>query len=498
MAEDTTVNFIAAPTIAKFMMSDAFGRLMAGPIGSGKTTGMIMELAKRAAMQASASDGVRYTRFAIVRQTLKQLHATVLKDCRDWLGRVADWRVTESTLYVRFGDVHSEWCFIPLEKPEDQARLLSMQLTAAWMSECIEMDYDVVAPLTGRLGRYPNGNRGVPTWHGLIADTNFPTEMTPWHRLMEYPPNDWQIFRQPSGLDMPVFDANGVQIGGAENLNNLLQTEETKLLPYNHPRRIAQGRKYYERFVQMYGEESDWVRRYVKAMYGNDPSGQAVFRATFNPSFHVVEGTNLIPGYPIIVGQDFGRNPWSIICQVDHMGRLIIHEEVPATNVGLEKHVTEKLKPLLLSKYINHRICVVGDPSGTSKGNIAEETCFEALTRLGLANFPAPTNDVEPRLRAVEALLLQQRGGGPAVMFNRHGCPFLIRAMSGGYRFKKMKSGALRTVPDKDDPEGFSHVADALQYACLVVHGGLVDEISRRLYKKPRRRPEPLDPRAWT
>jgi hypothetical protein len=59
--------------------------------------------------------------------------------------------------------------------------------------------------------------------------------------------------------------------------------------------------------------------------------------------------------------------------------------------------------------------------------------------------------------------------------------------MSGGYRFTKMKTGALRTVPEKNDKEGFSHVADDLQYVALVVHGGVVPEITRRLAARTKR-----------
>jgi hypothetical protein len=59
--------------------------------------------------------------------------------------------------------------------------------------------------------------------------------------------------------------------------------------------------------------------------------------------------------------------------------------------------------------------------------------------------------------------------------------------MSGGYRYKKHKDGGLRNVPEKFDKEGFSHVADCLQYIALVVHGGLVSEFARRL--TPRIRP---------
>jgi hypothetical protein len=481
------LNFAAPPTCANFCLSEAYGRLIAGPVGSGKTTTAVIELLRRSINQSKAADGYRYTRHAIVRQTLKQLKDTVLKDCQNWLGGLGQWKVSEGVFHVEFDDVRSEWVFIPLENAEDQARLLSMQLTGAWLSEAIEMDLDVLGPLSGRLGRYPSGAQGVPTWHGWIADTNFPTEMTPWHTFMENPPPDIQIFKQPSGLSRE-----------AENLNWLVQTEETIKLPLDHPSRIAQGRKYYERFVEQFGENSDWVNRYVKAEYGDDPSGAAVFKNTFLSSFHIVPDTQLVPGYPLLIAQDFGRNPWSLICQMDHMGRLLVHQEVPGTNVGLEKHIQQNLRPVLFtSKYSGFKLCIVGDPSGIAKGTISEESCFDALKRLGFPCFPAPTNDIEPRLRAVEALLGRQVMGGPALMISRAGAPFLCRAMSGGYRFTKMKTGALRTVPDKTDKEGFSHVSDDLQYAALVVHGGLVPEITRRLRPRTKKR-DKVSAAGWT
>ncbi|HEX6826627.1 MAG TPA: hypothetical protein VF077_09970 [Nitrospiraceae bacterium] len=444
---------------------------------------------RRAMGQAKAADGYRYTRWAIVRQTLKQLKDTVLKDAQSWFAGLGEWRVSENTYYLNFSDVQAELVFIPLENAEDQARLLSMQLTGAWLSEAIEMNIDVIAPVSGRIGRYPSGNRGMPTWFGIIADTNMPVEMSDWHKFMTEPPPDWQVFVQPSGM-----------APNAENLNFLLQNDETSRLPIDHPDRLKQGRKYYERFLDMYGSDHAWVKRYVYAQYGDDPSGEAVFKASFRPSFHVVDDTFVIPGYPLIVGQDFGRNPWSLIGQVDHLGRVLIHLEVPAVNVGLEKHVEEQLRPKLFSdKFLSSKVIIVGDPSGVARGSIAEETCFDALKRMGLPAFPAPTNDIEPRLRSVETLLGRQVNAGPAIMISRKGCPWLVRAMSGGYRYKKHKDGALRTVPEKFDKEGFSHIADCLQYICLVVHGGLVHEFARRLMPRSRQqwRP-PVTAAGWT
>ena len=448
----------------------------------------------KARQQGPAPDGNRYTRFAIVRQTLKQLKDTVVKDCETILATpgMGKWKVSESVFHLQFDDVVSEWIFIPLEDATDQARLLSMQLTGAWLSEAIEMNLDILTPIEGRLGRYPSGTRGNCTWKGIIADTNMPTEMTPWHLFMERVRNNevmnWQVFKQPSGLSEE-----------AENLSHLEQTDETKKLPEGHPDREAQGRKYYKRPVDRQGLDDPWVIRYIKAEYGPDPSGAAVFKESFRPDFHTVENTLPIPGYPLLIGQDFGRNPWSLICQMDHMGRLLVHQEVAATNIGLEKHVTQFLRPALFKNYPGWRVVVIGDPSGVAKGNVAEESCFDALKRLGLSAFPAPTNDIEPRIRAVETLLARQTNGGPSLLISRVGCPLLCRAMAGGYRYIKNKDGTLKTAkPDKNDPEGFSHVADDLQYVSLVVSGNLVDYVAQHVWGRRRTKRQKITAAGWT
>lgn len=467
-----SINYTAPPTCARFMQSASFGRLIAGPVGSGKTTACLFELLRRSCEQAPAPDGLRYTRWAIVRQTLKQLKDTVLKDITSWLDGIAAYKVSDNTVYITIGDVRSEWILIPLDSPEDQRRLLSMQLTGAWMSEAIEMNVDLVDALAGRLGRYPSAQLGGATWFGMIADTNMPTEGSDWHKFMDSNvPPDWQIFIQPGGLEP-----------NAENLNWLTQTSETLKLPIDHPARIAQGRTYYERLARGHG--ADWVRRYVHAQYGNDPSGTAVFRESFVRGFHVVEGLKPVNAQPLIIGQDFGRDPCSVICQLDHKGRLLVLQEVVAEDIGLEMHLEKALRPQLASAiYLGRPMAMVGDPSGVSKSSIYEETTFDVLKRLGFNAFPAPTNDIEPRLRAVEAFLLAQRDGGPAIMFDRDRCPTLIRAMAGGYRYAKTRAGTRKPLPDKNE---YSHIIDALQYACLAAHGGMSGYFAKRMAHRPR------------
>jgi hypothetical protein len=321
------INYDAPPTCAHFMKDAQFGRLIAGPVGSGKTTACIFELLRRACEQAPAPDGIRYTRFAILRQTLSQLKQTVLKDITEWLSGICEYKVSDNTITIRFGDVKSEWILIPLEDIEDQRRLLSMQLTGAWISEAIEIQLSLIDPIAGRCGRYPSAAMGGATWFGIIADTNMPSEGSDWHKFMtESKPDHWAVFIQPGGLDED-----------AENLNWLTQTNETLKLPIDDPERLAQGRRYYERLAQSNG--ADWVRRYVHAQFGDDPSGTAVFRETFKSAFHVVDEVEPVVGHPLLIGQDFGRDPCTLICQIDHRGRLLVLEEVIAADIGLETHI---------------------------------------------------------------------------------------------------------------------------------------------------------------
>lgn len=490
------IDYTAPPICAQFMLDDNFFRLIAGPVGSGKTTACILELFRRAAEQEPAPDGYRYTRFAILRQTLQQLKMTILKDVLQWLRGFAVWRVSESTIYIEVGDIKSEWILVPLEDPEDQRRLLSSQLTGAWISECIEIDANLVDPIVGRCGRYPGANLGGATWSGIIADTNMPEEGGKWHELMESPPSHWSVFFQPGGLDKDE-DGNWK----AENLQWLNQTSSTLRLPEDHPDRIARGIAYYQRAAQ--GNSPAWVDRYVHAKYGIDPSGRAVFGAIFHAKsdlgypWHVQLGVQPVHGSTLIVGQDFGRDPCAIITQVDPNGRLLVLEEIISRHMGLELHTTTRLRPILMQeRYANKPIAIVGDPSGVAKDSIYEITPFDFLKSAGYKAFPASTNDIDPRIRTVETWLLQARGTGPAIVFDEARCPNLIRAMKMGYRYQNVKAtGEPQPKPLKNE---HSHIVDALQYACLAAIAGALGAINRQLFRQGRSQPKRISAAGWT
>ena len=291
------------------------------------------------------------------------------------------------------------------------------------------------------------------------------------------------MFFQPGGLE--EF---------AENLNWLTQTATTLKLPVDHPDRLAQGRKYYERLARSNSES--WVLRYVHAQFGPDPSGTAVFRETYKASFHCVDELNPVVGHPLLLGQDFGRDPCTLICQVDHRGRLLVLEEVIAEDIGLEAHIDRSVRPVLMGiRYLGRPVAVIGDPAGIAKENIGEETSFDALKRMGFAAFPAPTNDIDPRLRAVESWLMKQMDGAGMVLIDKSRCPTLCRALGGGYRYAKTKAGVRKPLPSKTHP--YSDIVDAFQYVCLVAHGRMSELVARHLMVRSAPRP-PIPAQAWT
>jgi len=475
------LNYTAPKTVGAFMMSNAFIRGLLGPVGSGKTTGCIFELLRRACEQEPGEDGVRRTRFGLCRQTLSQLKQTVLRDIVYWFNDIAHWKVSDNTVYFHFLDVYSEWLLLPLETPEDQRRILSMNLTGAWLSEGIEIDFDLIGPIAGRCGRFPTGRDGAPTWHGLIIDSNMPTEGTPWHKAISIPDIDWTVHIQPGGREPE-----------AENLPYLLQTPQTIKLPLDHPERIARGKLYYERLSRT--RNTYWVRRYVDAQFGPDPTGSAVFGGSFRASFHTMPTLDPIRGKPVIVGQDLGRDPWSVLTQIDHMGRLLVLEEVEAFDIGLRQHLRQNLRPVLIKPcYQGLPVVIVYDPAGAAKSQYEEVNAQDVCRSEGFASMGAGSNDLDTRFQSVEYWLLQQRMGMGALLIDREKCPKLVEGMAGMYRYARTSLDVSKPQPDKNP---WSHVCEALQYASMANQGGTALAIARKL--AGRRPKAPMGSKGWT
>lgn len=438
---DTNLVFDPPPTLDAFMSSDAKARFVIGPYGSGKTYAMIQEVFRRCAEHPPGPDGIRRTRVAIIRNTLTSLKQSVIPDIEQMLGPVINYKVSESTIQIRVGDIHSDWLLLPLEDQKDQRRLLSLQLTFAWLAEFRELDYNIVSAVTGRIGRYPSRALVKDYWYGIFGETNPFSEDSPWYEnLVLNKPELWEVFKQPGGRSPE-----------AENVENL-----------------PPG--YYEDISL--GKPPEWVKVHVDAEYGDSLAGTAVFGSSFNRKMHTGQDLQIDHGRTLLIGMDTGRHPAAVVGQVDAWGRLVIVMEAYGTQMGMEKFIHTVLRPKMLSMFGNASAFVIVDPAAKQRSQIGEESVLQALHRLGFNTVLAPTNNIDPRLRAVDRHLNILLGEKSGLIIDSSACPELVRAMVHDYRYPRKKSGEYEEKPDKNHPA--SDLADSLQYLCLGVNSSVV------------------------
>jgi hypothetical protein len=143
---------------------------------------------------------------------------------------------------------------------------------------------------------------------------------------------------------------------------------------------------------------------------------------------------------------------------------------------------------------LGKRVFVVADPAGREKSQLAEENAFDVLKQAGLSAHPAVTNDVGPRLLAMEKLLRGTSAGEPMLQISRAGCPLLVRALASQYRYRRKRDGQLEDRPEKLHP--WSDLADSAQYLALAVNADLTSRVM--MMARPRPRAPVFTSAAWT
>lgn len=216
------------PVARSFLKSNHRRRVILGPFGSGKSAACVVEILRRAREQAPSKDGVRRTRWAVIRNSYPDLKNTTVKTWKTWFGddRYGVFNhVAPFTHNVRFklADqtiVDCEVIFLAMDDEKDAKKFLSLELTGIYFNELRELPRALVEAGDGRLGRYPSMMEGGPTWYGMIADTNLFDEDHWLYPLVEGGQGDgWEFFRQPGAVIK--VDGKWVRNPAAENIPNL-------------------------------------------------------------------------------------------------------------------------------------------------------------------------------------------------------------------------------------------------------------------------------------
>jgi hypothetical protein len=431
-----------------FHNNDNFIRLIIGPYGSGKSTICCAEIIFRSIAIPPCQDGVRRSRWAIVRNTYGDLEATSLKTWLEWfeeLGmvhrRLAPRLQYRHEFYDDKGKIELELMFIALDRPDHIRKLKSLELTGVYLNEMSEIPPQALIHFKARVNRYPAQRDCTGDyWSGIIADTN-PPDTDHWiYELFEVThPEGHFIFHQPPALLKTVDGYK--ENPEADNLEHL-----------------KNGSEYY--FNMMMGQSEEFIKVYVLGQYGTVVEGKFVY-TNYNDDLHSVESIDIYDDETILLAWDFGIVcPACLACQYI-AGQLYVIKEFIGEYITVKELYETSVLPFLTQYCQGLPIEALGDPANTYNG-------IEQLEELGLPVDKAKTNHLEPRISSVRNFLSRLVDGKPAILISRAHCTKLRQGFNGKYCYRRLRvvgEERYQDVPDKTHPH--SDIHDCLQYAAM-------------------------------
>lgn len=444
--------FIHAGPIARdFFYDDSPVACLLGPFSSGKSVASIMRMKRHMHQQAPDKNGVRDTRWLVVRNTYKNLKDATLPTWQKWFPPEQYGQVDSQMRHMIHGKLpdgttlKSEVLFRAFDNPiEDLRNLLSLEITGAWINECRELPFETAMAIMGRTDRWPSGDVR-PTWTGILLDSNCWFSESDYHRAFVIDPRPgYTLFHQPSGVSPR-----------AENLAN-------------------NGVNYYKNMERDLAAEPDKLAVNCYSEFGALRSGQVVY-PRYIDKVHCVD-FKLPAGVPIRLGIDFGiRACAAVLMYRSPVGVHYAFDEVVSFDQDLP-HFCDAIKARMSNAYAGHPFeWGVGDPAGNQR-NLSGQTAFDIARARGLHLMPG-NNELAPRIAAVNKLLTESAADGSNAFQLHPRCTWLRDGFLYGYKFEKAKgTGRIADVPMKND---HSHAQDALQYvaqrsvgALFAAHGG--------------------------
>ncbi len=448
----------AEKTVSKFIKSDDFVSLIVGPIGSGKSLGSVVRWLKLMYDQEPSADGIRYTRLLVVRNTYAELKDTTVKTFVGWFGDALKMSWGNMSALYQHDNVHAEVLFRSLDKPDDIKKLLSLEITYAYLNELRELPREALENVTSRLGRYPAVSSGTgATKPCAWADSNAcDNEHWMYKKFLENRPDNHALFIQPSA----IFE-DGTVNPEAENLDNL---------PY----------EYYRGFIK--GKSQDWIDVMIRCKFIPLSNGKPVY-PEYNDRYHCIPHEKIAPPdpkRPLVIGGDNGRTSAILIGQVDTFGRLVVFDELISNDIGSAEFGVIVANHLKIN-YDGFKHEIFLDPAANSRTQLDDRTQVMVWRNSGLSVRTASTNKPSVVIEAVKKKLNTIIQGFPSLVVSDK-CSHLRKALAGSYQYKRVNVSGERyaEAPDKNS---YSHVADALAYLVDGI-GGTRELVSSNKFKE--------------
>jgi len=425
-----------SPTVSAFHDSEARMRLLVGPFGSGKSVAAVIELLRNATLSHN-------TRYVCVRDSYRNLQDTVIRTFFSIIPEAAGlWQKSELIFTMPSSSGGKiEFLFRSCETAEDVAKFRGIEISGFWIDEAQDVSQDVKMILQGRM-RYPLDH---PHYIGLLTTNPCSTDHWIYEQFVADPLDNHAYWRQTAN--------------------------ENRHLPAT----------YYTDMKAAFRDRPEMYRRYVLGEWGAVFSGKGVYSQEFNYDHHVSKD-HLKPcqGVTITRGWDFGLNPACVFAQVSPTGQLIVLRELCGDDISVDDF-SDAVIEMSGRNFPGFTFEDVGDPAGKSRSATDERSCYDILAAKGVYCSEAETNALIPRLEAVKRRLVRTHKGHPRMLIDPR-CKRLVDGFSGGYKYvERGMTGSFSDTPVKDK---FSHIHDALQYACLFLFG-YTDPANAKLFSEP-------------
>ena len=492
MAEVSLLKAPYAPSLTHeaFLKSRKKVKLLAGPVGGGKTTVACVDLWTRALRMPPDKHGRRMSKILMARSTATKAAQTTLRTWMDWIpsdflvaqklsppynlryeAPLPDGTTFHLTVEVDGLDPinglsklkSSEYTFIYFNEADQGCKevieailscsrlrypkVADAKLPKAWTNENGALLPEYMDENGFLLPEYERQVNVAPE-SGVILDFNLThKEHFIYEKVHSLDDENEQYFEQPAAMLCLNFDEVESKGAKPELILNPMAENLTKL---------PEG--YYENQAK----KLSWsqVKRDILMEWSSVEDGVRV-HPEFKRAVHVSKTLEVVEGAYTIVGFDTsGYNPAAVIGQVVG-GSIFITDTLYEPDTSLNEFISSMLLPLLNRRYKQCPIYAVCDPSG--QRGINDLKPYMLLQSFGVDAGIAPTNSIDDRIAAVAKL--HTRVDGVRIGEKER---LLIEGLESSYVFEKLKNGVgYRAVPDKKCVAG--HLCDAYQYLALQV-----------------------------
>lgn len=476
------LNYNAINTFARIHNDKTKYVFCRGPVGSGKSSGCIWHILLNSFKQHVQWDGVRRSRYAIIRASYPALKSTVVKSWKMWfkdLVNIVYDTPIRGMIKLNHPDGQSvtetELVFIALDREEDVNKLQSLELTGCHINETAEIPRGVHQMVKSRINRYPEQAVGGPVNPFIICDYNsVDTEHWLYKIAEEEKPPKHSFYHQPPALLM--VDANDPQIDltnpiiDADNNHYIINpaADNIENLPHD----------YY--VDQVFGAEPDWVNVMILNNYGQLRTGRPVYGEYRDDIHYTDRNIQPIKGVKILVGMDLGLTPAAAFMQLTPTGKLVVFDELVTEDCSIQKFCNDILKPHIINNYNEFNFELILDPAATQRSPNDKKTAAQIVKDAGLPYRTAVSNEPAKRREAVVYFLRKLNGFvlGPK-------CRYLRKGFISEYKFEKKRMSLAAAMSDpqyKEKPEKniYSHVHDGCQYGALEAAEGRTARLKRR------------------